>query len=466
MARQRKGEQESAGQGSGGQSQLGELRARLQAQGIDIIRLIFPDLLGITRSKDLLVSQLERSAAHGPAFCQGTWITTTRGGVLLGEGNTEESLPDMVSRLDPSTIRPIPWVPGVAYAIADIDNPDGTRSDFAPRSVLREVLDAYAALGLTPICGPELEFYLAHQVDGTWQRLINKTGRVYMTGSLVDPDDHFLHLLRMTDRLNIGAFAGNHEFSPSQYEINLWHSDALDAADRTFLLKTAVKDVSATRGIMGTFMGKPWDDEGGSGFHLHFSVNDAQGRNLMGTPDGQLSPIALQMIAGVIAHAPAIAAFTNPTINAYKRLGPDTLAPYRANWGYDNRSTMVRVPPERGQGTRLEMRIGDGAANPYVVIAVILAAALDGIRQQMPAPAAAEGWAYQDEASVILPMTLADALSALEADTVLRDTLPGNFIDCFTALKRDEVKRYTDEVSDPSTRSVTAWEIEEYLQDF
>ena len=116
----------------------------------------------------------------------------------------------------------------------------------AARAVLRAVLDEYDALGLTPVCGPELEFYFAHRVDGQWQRILNKTGRVYMTGSLVDPDGHYLHLLRMLDQLNVGAFAGNHEFCPSQYEINLWHSDALDAADRTFLL-TVSADEAARR---------------------------------------------------------------------------------------------------------------------------------------------------------------------------------------------------------------------------
>jgi len=461
MARQRKREDEQPEPSVG----LTELRAQLQARGIDVLRLVFPDLVGITRSKDLLVSQLERAAAHGPAFCEGTWITTTRGGVLLGEGGTELALPDMVSRLDPGTIRPIPWLPGVAYGIADIFNPDGTPSEYAPRSVLRRVLDQYAALGLTPICGPELEFYIARQAEGTWQRVLNKTGRVYTTGAMVDPDGDFLHLLRMVDQLYIGAFAGNHEFCPSQYEINLWHDHALDAADRTFLFKTAVKDVLAARGVMGTFMGKPWNDEGGSGFHLHFSVNDRNGVNLMGTPDGQLSTLAQQMIAGLIAHAPSIAAFTNPTVNAYKRLGPDTLAPYRANWGYDNRSTMIRVPPDRGPGTRLELRIGDGAANPYIVIAVVLAAALSGIVGNLVPPDPAEGWSYEDEAGAILPMTLGQALDALEADAGLRERLPAKFIDCFTALKRDEVRRYTEEVEDPSTRSVTQWEIDEYLQD-
>lgn len=448
------------------QHDLAETRRVLETQGIDIIRLVFPDVLGMTRSKDLVVSQLERSAAHGPAFCQGAWVTNTRGGVLDGAGSMSDGLPDMVSKLDTDTIRPIPWVEGVAYAIADIDNPDGTRSTVAPRAVLRSVLDEYDALGLTPVCGPELEFYIAHRPDGQWQRILNKTGRVYMTGSLVDPDNHYLLLLRNLDRLNIGAFAGNHEFCPSQYEINLWHSEAMDAADRTFLFKTSVKDFLASRGVLGTFLGKPWNDEGGSGFHLHFSVNDGNGVNRMGTPDGELSETALQMIAGVLKHASAIAAFTNPTVNAYKRLGPDTLAPYRANWGYDNRSTMIRIPPERGQGTRLELRIGDGAANPYVVFAVVLAAALDGIKNKLTPPEAVAGWTYENESAHVLPMSLKDALAELDADESLRSHLPKDFVDAFTSLKRDELERYEAEVPDPSTREVTQWEIDEYIEDF
>jgi len=449
------------------QHDLAETRRLLETQGIDVVRLIFADLLGITRSKDLLVSQLERAAAHGPAFCQGTWVTTTRGGVLDGEGSMTDGLPDMVSKLDTDTIRPLPWVPGVAYAIADIDNPDGTRSEVAPRAVLRSVLDEFDAIGLTPVCGPELEFYFARRTDdGGWERLLNKAGRVYTTGSAVDPDGTYLHLLRMLDQLNIGAFAGNHEFCPSQYEINLWHSEAMDAADRTFLFKSAVKDVCASRGILGTFLGKPWNDEGGSGFHLHFSLTDAAGLNLMHDGEDGLSDTALAMIAGVIEHAPAIAAFTNPTVNAYKRLGPDTLAPYRSNWGYDNRSTMIRIPPERGQGTRLELRIGDGSANPYVVIAVVLAAALDGIKRGLTPPPVSEGWAYEDQARPVLPMSLTEALDALQADDGLRSYLGSSFIDIFTTMKRDEVERYEAEVPDPSTRDTTTWELEEYIEDY
>ena len=444
---------------------LTDIRRDLESQGIDVLRLVWPDVLGMTRSKDILVSQLERAAGHGPAFCQATWVTTTRGGVLDGHGSLEDGLSDMLAHLDASTIRTIPWHSGVAIAIADITEPDGSENAISPRSLLRRIVREYEVLGLTPIVGPELEFYMAHEIDGVWQRLLNKTGRVYQNGTLVDPDGHFLHLMRMVDQLQIGAFAGNHEFCPSQYEINLWHSEALDAADRCFLLKHAVKDVLAQRGVLGTFLGKPWDDEGGSGFHLHFSVTDAAGENTMF--DGEeLSATAHHMMAGVLEHASALVAVCNPTINAYKRLGPDTMAPYRANWGYDNRTTFVRIPPERGSGTRIEVRVGDGAANPYVVTAIILAAGLDGIKRGLASPPPSEGWTYQDESRPTIPMSLADAIDALKADTFLAELIGEPFISAYETLKRDEIARYHEEEADPATRLVTRWEIEEYLQDY
>ena len=443
------------------------LHTQLEAQGIDVLRLVYADILGITRSKDLLVSQLECTATNGPTFCQGVWVTTTQGGVLDGNDILSDGLRDLVSRIDPTSVTLMPWEPGVAFAIADAFEPDGAASALAPRSVLRGVIDQYTALGLTAVIGPELEFYIAERGEaGEWQRALTRTGRVYTTGAWVDPDGTFLHLLRMLDRMDIGVVAGNHEFSPSQYEINLWHGEALRAADRTFLFKTAIKDIVARTGKLATFLGKPWSDEGGSGFHLHFSVVDTSGANLMSEPDGQLSATANQLMAGILAHAPALAAFTNPTVNAYKRLGPDTLAPYRANWGHDNRSAMVRVPPERGAGTRLEVRIGDGAANPYLMIAAVLAAGLDGLTQKRQVPPSADGWSYENEAAEVLPTTLTAALDALDADTVLREALGAAVVDVFTVLKRDEVARYEHATDDPDTHDVTPWELQEYLEDY
>ncbi len=443
------------------------LRDSLQDQGIDVLRFIYADVLGIARSKDVLVSQLDKAAHNGPAFCQGVWVTTTGGDVLDAVNIASDGLQDLISSIEPDTITPLPFEPGVAYVIADALNPDHSPNLISPRTVLKKVIDDYNTLGLQPVVGPELEFYIANiKEDGGYERSLTRTGRVYTTGTLVDPDGTFLHLMRMLDQMTIGVFAGNHEFSPSQYEINLWHSNALDAADRTFFFKTAIKDVVAQEGQHATFLGKPWSDEGGSGFHLHFSVTDMDGANKMHDGTGQLSEVARQMIAGVTANANALTALTNPTVNAFKRLGPDTLAPFRANWGYDNRSCMVRIPPERGQGTRLEVRVGDGAANPYLVIAGILAAALDGIKRKLDCPDDAVGMAYDNESAPELPATFGAALDALEANAHLHDQMSKELVEVFLVMKRDEVARYEAAVKDHSTRDVTQWEIDEYFADY
>jgi glutamine synthetase len=259
--------------------------------------------------------------------------------------------------------------------------------------------------------------------------------------------------------LGLEVFAVNHEFMNSQYEINLRHSDALTAADRAFLLKSAVKDIAAQNGLLATFMGKPFNDQGGSGTHLHLSLNRDE-RNCFHAPEGAdgVSDEFRHFIAGVLAHAPALMALLNPTINAFRRIQPDSLAPTHANWGWDNRSTFIRVPPERGGATRLEIRVGDGAANPYLAIAAVLAAGTDGIRRKLDPPAPVAGDAYRadpDAAGDQLPGTLEDALDALEADEVLTSALGAQICADFLAIKRFEVERHRAWVSD--------WEIAEYV---
>jgi len=443
------------------------LKESLRQRGIDVLRVMYSDVLGISRSKDLLVSHLDRSAHSGPAFCQGVWITNTQGGVLDGANIASDGLQDLVGRIDPETITPMPWEPGVAYAIMDALEPNGNPNHFSPRTALQLIIAKYHELGLRPIVGPELEFYIADRTpEGGFKRSLSATGRVYTSGALVDPRGTFLHLMRMLDQMDIGVYAGNHEFSPGQYEINLWHSEALDAADRTFMFKTAIKDIVHRTGQHATFMGKPWSDEGGSGFHLHFSVVDANGKNLMDNGSGELSEVAQRIIAGITAHASGLTALTNPSINAFKRLGPDTLAPFRANWGYDNRSCMVRVPPERGGGTRLEVRVGDGAANPYLMSAGILGAGLLGIVNKLECPEPAYGMAYDNEGAPVLPTTFTDALHALEADHELRGLISDSLVEVFLTMKRDELERYNSEVGQLHGRTVSDWEIREYMEDF
>lgn len=441
------------------------LQSELLSADIDVLRVIFADIIGTVRSKDLLVSELDKISHGGPAFCRGVWVTTTQGGVLNGADVLSDGLGDFISQIVPGSWRALPWEPGVAFVVAGAHDPDGLPSSLSPRVLLERIVAEYSALGLTPIVGPELEFYIAdHTPEGGFTRSLTQLGRVYTSGATVDPKGTFLHLLRMLDQLRIGVFAGNHEFSPGQYEINIWHGEALEACDRSFMLKAGIKDIVARLGQAATFAGKPWSDEGGSGFHLHMSLVDSDGVNLM--HDGSdLSPLALHMIAGIVEHSAALTAVCNPTVNAFKRLGPDTLAPYRGNWGWDNRSAMLRIPPERGNGTRLEMRLGDGAANAYLMTAALLAAGLDGIRRQLVAPPAARGYSYEDETHPVLPMTLGDALDALRADTILIDILGCELIDVFEVMKRDEIERYTAAVEDPATRDVTEWEVREYFLD-
>jgi glutamine synthetase len=443
-----------------------EIRERLEKEGLDILRIMFADVLGTTRSKYVLTSELERGVKHGPAFCQGVWVTTNRGDVLDAENIVSDGLQDFITKLNPKTIKNLSYESGMACVIVDAYNPDLSENLFAPRTILKRIIAQYAKIGLIPVVGPELEFYIAKCVNGEYSRAHENIGLVYSTGPMVDPDGTFLRIVRRLDEMNIGVVAANHEFSPSQYEINLWHSEALDAADRTFIFKTAIKDMVLKENKIATFIGKPWSNEGGSGFHLHFSVEDIHGKNVMHDGNQELSSVAQHMIAGILENAAAITALSNPTVNSFKRLGPDTLAPYRANWGFDNRSCMVRIPPERDAGTRLEVRVGDGAANPYLIIAVILAAGLDGINRKLSCPEPAEGMAYDNESAPVLPMSLKEALDALSANENIKTYLSSELIGVFLALKRDEIERYEKSVADPETRDVTQWEQDEYLLRF
>ena len=250
--------------------------------------------------------------------------------------------------------------------------------------------------------------------------------------------------------------AANHEFSSGQFEINLWHSEALEAADRAFRFKTAVQELARMQGKLATFMAKPFNDEGGSGFHLHFSTWSDDGEPLFDDPDGEdgLSDVARYAVAGVLAHAPAIAALNNPTINSYKRFGPDTLAPWLIDWGLDNRSAMIRIPPERGRASRMELRLGDASANPYLAIASFLGAAYLGIRDKLEVPAKLEGYGYDTTKAEMLPSDLGAALDALEADADLCDLLGPQFVETFVAYKRNELGRFASWVTD--------WEFREY----
>ncbi|MEV8635288.1 glutamine synthetase family protein [Streptosporangium sp. NPDC051023] len=439
---------------------------RLSEQGIDIVRVGYPDLIGTERGKDVLLERLPDILHGGVAFCQAVYYTSPQGDTVPVPGGLDRGLPDVSIRPDLSTLTELPWEPGVAHVLGDAYDPE-TGHPFleSPRGVLRAAATRLADLGLTAIAGPELEYYLLEPDPAAptgWKRYDDALGNVYVTGRKGDRGSHVLRTLRTLRKLDIGVTMGNHEFSGGQFEINLHHSDALNAADRAFRFKNAIKELARHDGLMATFMAKPFDDEGGSGFHVHLSCVDATGRNIFAATPGAdeegaaygLSATAMHAIGGVLAHAPALAALLNPTINSYKRFGPDTLAPWLNDWGLDNRSAMLRIPPERGPGSRLEVRLGDASANPYLGIAGLLAAVYLGIRDRIRPPAPLEGYGYDAAKAPVLPMTLPAALDAFEADAELIEVLGKEFAAAYLAYKRDEVQRFS--------RTVTDWEFREY----
>jgi len=430
---------------------------RLCEQGVDVVRVSYPDVIGVDRGRDVLIGELGAAVEHGLAFCRAVYHTSPRGDVVPVQGGLEAGLPDITVYPDLSTVTPLPWEPGAAWCLGEAYAEDGEVAGESPRSVARGVASQLEAAGYSLVCGPELEFFVCEQgPDGQWRRYANELGNVYVVGRKGDPQGLLLHMLRQLRDAELRVTAANHEFSPGQFEINLAHSGLVDAADRSFRLKSAVQEIARQRGLLATFMAKPFNDEGGSGFHVHVSLGDESGANVFGDPDGPdgLSGPGRYAIGGVLRHANALSALLNPTINSYKRFGPDTLAPWLIDWGLDNRSAMVRIPPERGPGARMEVRLGDATANPYLAMAAIGAAVHIGIQDKVEPPAKLAGYGYDPARAGMLPMRLGDALDALEADTELADVLGRYFTTSFLQYKRNEIERFE--------RYVTDWEFGEY----
>ncbi len=434
----------------------------LNNQGVRFVRMLYADLHGIARGKVIPLVRFEEICRDGSPFVGAIMTVDLRHHVVAG---FESGFEDIVGRPDPTTALVLPWEPHVAWCLCDLrvmGAGEATPYPVDPRGALKRAVAAYAEIGLTPVMGPELEFYLL-QPDSSrgcgYRRYQDKESPVYTTGSMADPIGILERLLDNCVGLGLGAFAANQEYGRGQFEINLTHSPALDSADRAFLFKTLVKDLAARDGFLATFMGKPWNDDEGSGFHLHVSLNDDSGMNGLvdaGADDG-LSPLARHFVAGVLEHAAALMGFLNPTVNAYRRIHPEALVPTRVNWGHDNRFTYIRIPRERGKATRIEVRVGDGAANPYLAYAAVLFAGLDGIKRQLELVEPLSGLIYElpeEQQGAELPSTLDEALRALETDEVLRDGMSAPLVETFLTIKRYELNRYRAWVSD--------WEFDEY----
>src|SRR5918992_939652 len=363
------------------------IAGELGREGVKAVRLLYPDLHGVARGKDIPIDAFGDFAEHGVPFCAAVLATDLRHTPVVAD---DETYGDLLARPDLATLRIVPWQPDVAWCVADLWRPDrSARWPVCPRGALTAAVERYAGLGLTPVAGPELEFFLLERDPDAprgYRRYVDDLSRSYTVGYVSDPRGVVFDMLASCEQLGLQATTATHEFSNSQYEITIGHSAAVDAADRAFLLKAAVKEMAVRAGLVATFMGKPFNDQGGSGFHVHLSLTDADGGNALSEGNG-LSPLLGHFLAGILDHAPALAALLSPTVNAYRRIVPNSLAPTHANWGHDNRLAFVRVPLERGRGARIEVRAGDAAANAHLILAALLAAGHDGIERELAPPA-------------------------------------------------------------------------------
>jgi glutamine synthetase len=433
---------------------------QLSDAGVRYVRLLYADLHGIARGKIIPLAQLTHVVEDGAAFATGIMFTDLHHQYL---GAPDPGIPDVRAIPDLDTVVVPSWNTCTAWCLCSLYRYASTDPyELDPRAILTSVIERYRQRGLTPILGPELEFYLlvpTSQGNG-YLRYFHALSPVYTTGPLSDPKGFVGTLFGRAEALGLRPKSAFCEFGRGQYEVNLEHGPALDAADRTFLYKTLVKETAAENGFVATFIGKPWNDDEGSGFHLHLSCTDSSGRNAFADPteDGGLSALGRHFVAGVLNHIHGVMAFLNPTVNAYRRINARGLVPRYANWGLDNRFTLVRIPPERNEATRIEIRIGDGAANPYLAFAAVLAAGLDGIEHELEPPPLVEGFPDdlpEGQRGAPLPTDLHEACASLACDRTLVSLLGQSVIDAYLLLKRSELERFARWVSD--------WEVMEYV---
>jgi glutamine synthetase len=362
----------------------------------------------------------------------------------------------MQVRADLATLRIVPWERDTAICMGDCYF-DGEPLPTDPRGILKRAIAEAEQRGLRLACGHELEFFLFRRTRRGLERYAQTPGLVYRMDPRVDPRGVLRAMEDAVRGLGLPFVCTNQEYDPSQWEINCRYADALVAADEAHLLKLAIKEIAGVHGLVATFIGRPMEG-GTSGYHLHVSAWDDAGGNLFSDPadDEGLSETARWFIGGLIDHARGTTAVMAPTINAYKRFMAQELAPYFIDWGPDNRSVFARIPAELGKATRVECRGADGSASPYLSSAVQIFAGLDGIDRTLdPGPPSREVYEPPVERQT-MPLSLAEALDAFEADAFVREKMSEQFVQAFTTIKRNEVRRFS--------LAVTDWEIREYLE--
>ena len=433
-----------------------DIMRRIEEEDIEFIRLQFTDMFGALKNVAITSSQLGKALDNKCMF---------DGSSIEGFVRIEES--DMYLYPDLDTFETFPWRPQqgkVARLICDVYKADGTPFEGDPRYVLRRVLQEAADMGYQFDVGPECEFFLFHTDDNGMPTTISHEKASYFDISPLDLGENARRDIVLTlEDMGFEIEASHHEVAPAQHEIDFKYGPALGTADNIMTFKLVVKSMAKRHGLFASFMPKPLYGVNGSGMHTNMSLTK-DGKNIFNDPDGEngLSKEAYSFIAGIIKHVKGMTAIANPLVNSYKRLVPGHEAPVYIAWSATNRSPLIRIPASRGAGTRVELRSPDPAANPYLLLALCLAAGLDGIKNQMEPPKAVNGNIFELSEREMkrskiesIPANLHQAIVAMKADPFIKEVLGDHVFNKYVEAKEAEWDQYR--------KQVTQWEIDEYL---
>ena len=431
----------------------------VEENGVKFIRLQFTDIFGALKNVAITDRQLQKALDNQMMF---------DGSSISGFVRIEES--DMYLRPNLDSFVIFPWRPQtgkVARLICDVYTPEGKPFRGDPRNILKTVLKEAEDLGYSFNVGPECEFFLL-KTDSDGKPVLetqDKAGYFDLAPTDEGEDTRRDITLALED-MGFEIEASHHEVAHGQNEIDFKYADALTAADSIMTFKLVVKSIAQRHGVYATFMPKPFFGINGSGMHVNMSLMK-DGKNAFYDESDELglSKIAYSFIAGLMKNMKGMAAITNPLVNSYKRLVPGYEAPVYIAWSGKNRTPLIRVPATRGAGTRVELRCPDPSANPYLVLATLLAAGLEGIKENLTPPAAVEQnifhmtEAEREEAGIYsLPGSLEESIKHMEKNALVKEVLGDHTYNNYIKAKKHEWNEYRTKV--------TQWEIENYLEQY
>lgn len=434
-----------------------EIKNLLKKENVAYLRLWFTDIMGHNKNIEVPARQFDK-ALDGKILFDGSSIE--------GFSRIEES--DMLLVPDYDSFCVFPWEAEggkVARIICDVKHPDGTPFDGCPRSVLKKVIEKARKMGFKMNAGPEAEFFLFERdPDGKVTTRTHDTGSYFDLTPVDKGEDTRRAIVQTLEKIGFEVEAAHHEVAAGQHEIGFKYSDALKTADNIATFRFVVRKIALDYGLHATFMPKPVYGISGSGMHVHQSLFTLGDQNAFfdSKMPHKISEVGLCYIGGLLAHAQGFCAITNPIVNSYKRLVPNFEAPTHIVWSERNRSPLVRVPDQRGIGTRAELRMPDPTCNPYLALAVMLASGLDGIENKINPGEPINQNIYEMSAKErakrkikSLPENLQAAIVALQNDPLLRSTLGEHIFNQYVLAKQNEWNEYITQVH--------GWEVDRYL---